>query len=67
MKRRQMIDPDEGLELRPEVVKSLEAYLASDRTGVDTDDVFRALGLDVSADRGSKPPSTSRKPSKDDC
>jgi hypothetical protein len=39
-------DPDEGLELRQEVVESLKGYLNSDRRGDDADDVFRALGLD---------------------
>lgn len=38
-------DPDEGLELRPEVEKSLLDYLASDRRGDDASDVFRSLGL----------------------
>lgn len=40
-------DPDEGLELRPEVEESLHDYLASERRGDDADDVFRSLGLDV--------------------
>lgn len=39
-------DPDEGLELRPEVVESLQNYLGSDRRGDDADEVFRSLGLD---------------------
>ena len=39
-------DPDAGLELRPEVAQSLQAYLASDRRGDDADDVFRSLGLE---------------------
>jgi hypothetical protein len=41
-----LVDPDEGLELREDVVESLEAYLASDRRGDDADEVFRALGLE---------------------
>lgn len=39
-------DPDEGLELRPEVAESLQRYLKSDRSGKDADDVFRDLGID---------------------
>ena len=39
-------DPDEILDLRPEVEKSLQDYLASDRRGDDAEDVFRSLGLD---------------------
>jgi hypothetical protein len=39
-------DPDEGLELRDDVVESLEAYLETDRRGADAEDVFRALGLE---------------------
>lgn len=45
MKRR-LIDPDASLELRPEIIESLRAYLVSDRTGADTDEVFRGLGID---------------------
>lgn len=41
-----LADPDEGLNLRPEVATSLEDYLASDRRGDDANDVFRELGLD---------------------
>ncbi len=37
-----LIDPDEGLELRPEVEASLQTYLEGDRRG----DVFKALGLE---------------------
>lgn len=39
-------DPDEGLELQPEVEDSLKKYLESDRRGDNADDVFRSLGLD---------------------
>ena len=41
-----MTDPDAGLELRPEVAQSLQAYLESDRRGDDADDVFRSFGLE---------------------
>lgn len=41
-----LTDPDEGLELRPEVVDSLQEYLESDQQGDDADDEFRALGLE---------------------
>ena len=41
-----LVDPDEGLELREEVVESLKAFLASDQRGDDADDVFRELGLE---------------------
>lgn len=40
-----LVDPDEGLELRPEVAAYLDEYLASDRRGDDADAVFRSLGL----------------------
>ncbi len=40
-----LVDPDGDAELRPEVIESLEAYSASDRTGIDADEVFRSLGL----------------------
>ena len=36
-------DPDEGLELRDDVIESLKAFLASDQRGDDADDVFRDL------------------------
>jgi hypothetical protein len=42
----ELIDPDEGLELRPEVQQSLHAYLASDQDGDDADEVFASLGLE---------------------
>lgn len=41
-----MVDPDDGLELREDVVESLDMYLASDRRGDNADDVFRSLGLE---------------------
>lgn len=41
-----LIDPDEGLELRPHIVESLHDYLKSDRIGDDADEVFRSLGLE---------------------
>mgnify|MGYP000988846389 CR=1 FL=1 len=41
-----LVDPDEGMELRPELEESLRAYLESDRTGDDADEVFRSLGLE---------------------
>ena len=41
-----LTDPDGDLELRPEVVESLQSYLASDRRGDDAEAVFRSLGLD---------------------
>ena len=41
-----LVDPDEGLQLRPEFAESLEAYLASDRRGDDADEVFRSFGLE---------------------
>jgi diamine N-acetyltransferase len=41
-----LVDPDEGLELRPEFVDSLEIYLTSERRGDDADEVFRKLGLE---------------------
>jgi hypothetical protein len=41
-------DPDEGLELHPDVEQSLQDYLASERRGDDAEDVFRALGLNDS-------------------
>ena len=44
-----LLDPDEGLELRSEIIESLRVYLMSDRTGVDANEVFRELGLDVSS------------------
>jgi len=40
-----LTDPDEGLELREDVVESLKVFLASDQRGDDADEVFRALGL----------------------
>ena len=40
-----LTDHDEGLELRPEVADSLQAYLASDRRGDDADEIFKSLGL----------------------
>gem|GEM_PF-3945366 len=39
-------DPDESLELRDDVLHSLEEYLASEQSGDDADEVFRALGLE---------------------
>jgi hypothetical protein len=39
-------DPDEGLELQPEMADSLRDYLASDRRGDDADEVFRKIGLE---------------------
>jgi hypothetical protein len=40
-------DPDEGLELRPEVAERLRAALKEDiGQGVTLDDVVRTLGLD---------------------
>lgn len=39
-------DPDEDLDLRPEVAESLQNYLASDRCGDDAEAVFRSLGLE---------------------
>jgi ribosomal protein L29 len=39
-------DPDEGLELQPEVADSLRHYLKSERRGDDADEVFRQLGLE---------------------
>jgi hypothetical protein len=39
-------DPDEGLELREDVIESLKDFLASDQRGDDSDDVFHALGLE---------------------
>lgn len=41
-----LADPDEGLELREDVVESLKAFLASNQRGDDADDVFRELGLE---------------------
>lgn len=41
-----LTDPDEGMELREEVVASLEEYLASEQRGDDADEVFRTLGLE---------------------
>lgn len=40
-----LADPDEGLELRPEIAESLREYLASERRGDDADQVFHSLGL----------------------
>jgi hypothetical protein len=40
-----LTDPDEGLELRPEVVQSLEAFLAGNQRGKKADEVFESLGL----------------------
>ena len=40
-----LVDPDGDAELRPEVIESLEAYLVSERTGDDADEVFGSLGL----------------------
>jgi hypothetical protein len=39
-------EPDEGLDLRPEVTESLQNYLVSDRRGDDAEAVFRSLGLE---------------------
>ena len=41
-----LTDPDEGFELREDVVETLTAFLASDQRCDDADGVFRALGLD---------------------
>ncbi len=41
-----LADPDEGLEIRPEVLQSLETYLAGSRRGRKADEVFRSLGLE---------------------
>jgi hypothetical protein len=41
-----LTDPDADLELRSEVVNSLQEYLESDQRGDDADDVFQALGLE---------------------
>lgn len=41
-----LTDPDEAMELRPEVVDSLKKFQNSDRRGEDADTVFRALGLE---------------------
>lgn len=40
-----LTDPDEGLALKPEIEQSLVDYLASDRRGENSEDVFRELGL----------------------
>lgn len=42
-----LTDPDEGLDLRPDVAESLDAYLKSDRRGASADDVFLKLASDV--------------------
>jgi hypothetical protein len=43
----EMPDPDEGLELRPEIAKYLRARLADkDRRGKPFDEAMRELGLD---------------------
>jgi hypothetical protein len=41
-----LTDPDEGLELRPEFIQSLEEFLAGDQRGIPAADVFRSLGLE---------------------
>lgn len=41
-----LVDPDEGLEMRPEFEQSLDEFLASDQRGDDADEVFFRLGLD---------------------
>ncbi len=36
-----LTDPDSDLELRPEVIESLQGYLDSDRRGEDAEAIFR--------------------------
>jgi len=40
-----LLDSDADLDLQPDVIESLRAYLQSERRGDPAEDVWRALGL----------------------
>ena len=42
----ELIDPDEGLEVRPEFIEEMERRLASDEPTIPAEEVYRQLGLD---------------------
>ena len=42
----ELIDPDEGLEVRPEFIEEMERRLASDDPTIPAEEVYRQLGLD---------------------
>ncbi len=41
-----LLDPDDGLELEPDVADSLREYLRSNRRGDPAEEVWHSLGLD---------------------
>lgn len=43
----ELIDPDEGLEPRPEFVEEMERRLALDEPTIPAEEVYRRLGLSV--------------------
>ena len=42
----ELIDPDEGLEPRPEFIEEMERRLALDEPTIPAEEVYRRLGLD---------------------
>ena len=42
----ELVDPDEGLEVRPEFIEEMERRLASDEPTIPAEEVYRRLGLD---------------------
>ena len=42
----ELIDPDEGLEVRPEFIEEMKELLASDEPTIPAEEVYRQLGLD---------------------
>jgi hypothetical protein len=42
----ELIDPDEGLEVRPEFIEEMERRLASDEPTIPAEEVYLQLGLD---------------------
>ena len=42
----ELIDPDEGLEPRPEFIEEMKELMASDEPTIPAEEVYRQLGLD---------------------